>query len=201
MFSGIVEESGVVKALVQKQDNLRLTIGCKLILEDIKLGASIAVNGICLTVVHFNDEEFTVEVVPETLKRTNIHGLKPGTEVNLERSLRFSERIGGHFVQGHIDTTVSISQITHDKDGFLVSFACPSQWSHYIVAKGYVALDGMSITVIAATASEFSVALIPHTLSITNAKHYQVGTVVNLEVDILGKYIERICSARGVYEV
>ncbi len=191
MFTGIVEELG----RVLRNEGQTLEIGAKTVLEGIAIGDSIAVNGTCLTVIEFSADSFAVEVVPETLRRTNLGSTRPGDQVNLERSLAADGRIGGHFVQGHVDGTAVVEVMTPDVNGVIVRFGVPSAIARYIVAKGFIAVDGISLTVVEAGESWFTIALIPHTRAVTTMGVRQVGDQVNIEVDILGKYVERFVQA------
>jgi riboflavin synthase len=191
MFSGIVEEIGKVKEIIELPKDKILIINAHTILNGIKIGDSISVNGCCLTVVTFEDHSFTVQVVYETLKRSNINRLKIDSKVNLERSITMNQRIGGHLVQGHVDSMVKIISIESQGNSKIVRFNCSSELAPYVVNKGYIALDGMSITVIEVGDSWFSVMLIPHTLQHTTAHEYTIGQKINVEVDIIGRYIEK----------
>jgi riboflavin synthase len=197
MFSGIVEEVGTVQKVDQREGGATLQIQARAILEGIRVGDSIAINGTCLTVVGFDATSFTVELAPETLRRTNLGELQPASQVNLERSLAANGRVGGHFVQGHIDATAEIVACDPDGEGLLVSFRGPRGLMRYIVPKGYVALDGMSLTVVDTGPDWFTISFIPHTRAVTVVREYTPGRRVNLEVDILGKYVERLLEERG----
>lgn len=198
MFSGIVEECGAIHSLQESAEGLKLTIAAKEVLKDIQRGASIAVNGVCLTVVDFSKTHFSVEVVAETLRRSNLGQLKLASPVNLERSLKMSDRIGGHFVQGHVDATMQLIKLVPEGEALLATFSITPEWSRYLVPKGYVALDGMSITVIDVSNTEFSVTFIPHTQTATTVQYYKPGCCINLEVDILSKTLDRLMRSRGV---
>ena len=188
MFSGIVEEVGqVVRA-----EPYRMVIAARKVLEDLKNGDSIAVNGTCLTVVERTGQGFTVDLSPETLQRTNLGVLKIGSGVNLERSLALGERLGGHIVQGHVDGTGKIASFTKQGDFFDVRFTAPRRLARYIVEKGFIAVDGVSLTVVRRTLSSFSVAVIPYTYQNTVLREQGPGDPVNLEVDIVAKYVESL---------
>ncbi len=193
MFTGIVEEMGTV----QEARLPGLTVGCALVLSDLKASDSIAVNGVCLTVVARQAASFTCEVVPETVKRTNLGRLRPGDPVNLERPLTPAGRFGGHFVQGHVDGTAAVVSLTPQGEQVLARFRAPTDLMRYIVAKGFIALDGASLTVVERTPSEFSVALIPYTREHTTFHARRPGDPVNVEVDILAKYVEQLLGERG----
>jgi riboflavin synthase len=185
MFTGIVEELGTV---VDVSDT-RLTVRGPLVTTDAAYGASIAVNGCCLTVADLDGDTFTADVMVETFKRTSLGALRPGDPVNLERPVRADGRLGGHVVQGHIDGTGQIS--AREADG-VVRIAIPDDLARYVVAKGSVAVDGVSLTVVSAGENEFSVSLIPATLALTTLGLKGSGDPVNIEVDVLAKYVERL---------
>lgn len=191
MFTGIVEEVGAVKAA----EAGRLVIGASTVLSDIKVGDSVAINGACLTVTTHDESSFAVDVVPETLRRTNLGTLVSGSPVNLERSMPADGRFGGHMVQGHIDATAAINSITADGDALMVRFHAPPPVMRYIVEKGFVAVDGTSLTVVHCDNFSFRVTIIPHTRANTVFATKQVGDTVNLEVDIMAKYVERLSLA------
>ncbi len=198
MFSGIVEEVGRV-AHIETRDGLYVfQIRADTVLKGTHVGDSLAVNGVCLTVTSLSPTTFTVEVVPETLRRTNLRYLKVGHSVNLERSLAVGGRIGGHFVQGHVDD-VGVVQAQHpDGESVVMRFTAPEHVMRYVVPKGFIAIDGVSLTVVERDDDSFTVAFIPHTLSHTVAGRYQIGTVVNLEADIVGKYVVHWLTSRGI---
>ena len=190
MFTGIVEEVGTVTEL----EGQRLTIAAGTVLEDVKLGDSIAVNGACLTVVDFSTSRFSVELAPETLKRTSSGSWAPGRQVNLERPLAVSDRLGGHIVQGHVDATGRITSLKPEGDCVIFRIASPKRLMPYIVEKGFVAVDGISLTVVKVGASSFSLSVIPYTLTKTNLQNQAKGGRVNLEVDIVAKYVESLLA-------
>ena len=193
MFGGIVETLGIVSSIKISPSYLDISIAPQKNFSDIALGDSIAVNGVCLTVTAFTDTTFTAMVVPETMRLTNLNDLVIGSKVNLERALPVNGRIGGHYVQGHVDAFTHIIDVKNDGDNaLLVKFATPSSLAKYLVNKGYIAIDGMSLTIIEAKPDWFSVTFIPHTQGVTVVNQYQVGSRVNLEVDILGKYLEKL---------
>ena len=192
MFSGIVEEVGTVRSITSSS----WEINANVVLQNTKIGDSISVNGVCLTVTKFQQDYFAVDVTPETIRRSNLGLLQVGSSINLERSLRVGDRIGGHFVQGHVDTTAKVSIVKKEGNSYLVTFTLDSKLMRYIVEKGYVAIDGMSLTVVNPQRDCFSVAFIPHTFMNTVAKNYSYGRVVNIEVDILAKYIENFTTKR-----
>ena len=190
MFTGIIEEVGTVTGL----EGQRLTIAAGTVLEDVKLGDSIAVNGACLTVVDFEPSRFSVELAPETLKRTSFGSWAPGRQVNLERPLAVSDRLGGHIVQGHVDATGRITSLKPEGDCVIFRVASPKRLMPYIVEKGFVAVDGISLTVVKVGASSFSLSVIPYTLTKTNLQNQAKGGRVNLEVDIVAKYVESLLA-------
>lgn len=190
MFTGIVEEVGTVTGL----EGQRLTIAASRVLEGVKLGDSIAVNGACLTVVDFQASSFSVELAPETLKRTSFSVWVPGREVNLERPLAVSDRLGGHIVQGHVDATGRITSLKPDGDCVIFRVASPKRLMPYIVEKGFVAVDGISLTVVKVGGSSFTLSVIPYTLANTNLRSQAKGGRVNLEVDIVAKYVESLMA-------
>ena len=191
MFTGIVEEVGTVRTA----GDGRLVIGASEVLSDVKVGDSIAVNGACLTVTTYDESGFSVDVVPETLRRTNLGELTTGSPVNLERSMPAYGRFGGHMVQGHIDGTAVIRSIESEGDALMVIFDAPTSIMRYLVEKGFVAVDGASLTIVNCDNFSFSVTIIPHTQENTVFKSKRVGDSVNLEVDIMAKYIERLTMA------
>lgn len=195
MFSGIVETIGKVKSL-HTSDVREFIFSHNEIFSDLKIGDSVAVNGVCLTVTHFTESDFAVTAVPETLRLTNLGLLAVDSVVNLERSLSYNGRIGGHCVQGHVDGVGEILEINKDgNEALIVKISVPAALMKYIVNKGYVTLDGMSITVITATENHLTVTFIPHTQQVTIVQQYKVGSKVNIEVDILGKYVEKLLEA------
>ncbi len=185
MFTGIIEEVGsIVSATVGK-----LVIAADKVLEGIEPGGSIAVNGICLTVTDFNDKTFSVDVMPETLKRTNLGKLHAGDRVNLERPLGLGSEIGGHLVQGHIDDTGRVASISQEGEAVLMRFEAPAEVMRYIVEKGFIAVDGTSLTVVEKDVTSFSVSIVGYTRQHTILADKKIGDAVNLEADIIGKYV------------
>lgn len=187
MFSGIVEEIGVVRGVQPG----RLTVAAGVVLAGTQVGDSIAVNGVCLTVTTLLDGAFAVDVMPETLRRTNLGSLHPGDPVNLERALAVGDRIGGHFVQGHVEGTGRVVSLTQEAGAVMARFAAPPDVLRYLVPKGFVAVDGVSLTVVECDSSGFTVSLVGYTLENTILGRRRTGDVVNLECDILAKYVER----------
>jgi riboflavin synthase len=196
MFTGLIEDLGTVREFRQGVESIRLTVATGIPMSELQLGESIAVNGICLTVVSFGGGVFSADVSPETLDRTSLGGLAPGFRVNLERALRLSDRLGGHLVSGHVDALATITERRRDANAIRFTFALPEAVTRYLVEKGSVAIDGISLTVNAVADQTFSVAVIPHTLEMTTLKEKSVGARVNIEVDITGKYVERLMGGR-----
>lgn len=198
MFSGIVEEAGVVKGLVKEGDNLHITVKCSFV-NELKIDQSVAHNGVCLTVVKLGDDSYTVTAIKETLMRSNLGALKEGDLVNLERSMCMNGRLDGHIVQGHVDTTAVCTSVT-DENGshvFTFKYDVPAELKRkgYItVDKGSVTVNGVSLTVCEPTDDTFSVAIIPYTFENTNFCRIKEGTLVNLEFDIIGKYVSRLAA-------
>jgi riboflavin synthase len=190
MFSGIVEELGRVRAAGKGQ----LTVAAQKVLDGTRPGDSIAVNGACLTVNAVGDRTFSVEVMPETLRRTNLGDLRPGDSVNLERALAVGGRLGGHFVQGHVDGTGRVVSLTPEGEAVLMKISASSEVMHYLVEKGFIAVDGVSLTIIERDATSFSVSLVTYTRHNTTLGDKRLGDLVNLEVDIIAKYVERLAS-------
>ena len=198
MFTGIVEEVGHVRSLESQSQGAgvgRLAISATKVMDGLKVGDSIAVNGACLTVVSRSDDGFSVELAPETLRRTNLGSLQVGQRVDLERSLAVSDRLGGHIVQGHVDATSKVSSTRPDGDCVIMGFRAPKRLGRYIVEKGFVAVDGISLTVAKRGASYFTASVIPYTLENTVLKERHVGDAVNVEVDILAKYVESLLKS------
>jgi riboflavin synthase len=197
MFTGIVEEMGAVKALEKTVTGVRLGILASVVLDDLSVGASISVNGACLTVVGVGDREFSVDVSTETLSVTTLAGLATGSPVNLERAMKIHQRLGGHLVAGHVDGMGSIRSRRQDGNTLLLTIEAPKEVLHYCVQKGSITVDGISLTTNDVTDRSFSVAIIPHTAKITTLGLTQPGALVNLESDLIGKYVERLLQERG----
>lgn len=195
MFTGIVEELGAVAAIEPGEDSARLTVRGPLVTADVTHGASIAVNGVCLTVVSHDDGEFTVDVMAETLRRSGLGALRTGDRVNLERAMAAGGRFGGHVVQGHVDGTGQILDRQPGDRWEVVRFSLPEDLARYVVEKGSITVDGVSLTVASVDDSSFTASLIPTTLDLTTLGHKEIGDPVNLEVDVLAKYVERLLSA------
>ncbi|KUO95871.1 riboflavin synthase [Ferroacidibacillus organovorans] len=197
MFTGLIEEVGRIHQIERKGRSLLLTIAAKRVLEDAKTGDSIAVNGVCLTVTNRWNDRFTVDVVPETVARSTLQRLQPGSRVNLERALRADGRFGGHIVAGHVDAVGQIRQILPDENARVITIQAQSEIMRYIVEKGSIAVDGISLTVMDVSDVSFRVSVIPHTAGESTAEDFAIGQPVNLEVDVLGKYVERLLSTKN----
>ena len=193
MFTGIVEEVGIVKAV----SSTGLTVAAAKVLEGTGPGDSIAVNGVCLTATDLSGDLFSVDVMPETLRRTNLGSLRPGDGVNLERPLAVGGRFGGHFVQGHVDGTGELLSVTPEGDALLLQFKAPQDIMKYVVQKGFIAVDGVSLTVVGCGSGAFSVSLVGYTREHTTLGSRKPGDMVNLEVDILSKYVEQLKEAKS----
>jgi riboflavin synthase len=194
MFTGIVEELGEIVAIEAGEQSVVLRVRGSLVTSDATPGGSISVNGVCLTVVEHDAQTFSVDVMAETLNRSSLGGLRVGALVNLERAMAASTRFGGHIVQGHVDGTAQILARTPGDRWEVVQFTLPEQLSRYVVEKGSITVDGVSLTVSAVTEDTFSVSLIPTTLQLTTLGHHSVGDPVNIEVDVIAKYVERLLT-------
>jgi len=196
MFTGLIEEIGTVRNIQVKTRSAVLTIKAEKVLEDAKIGDSISTNGVCLTVSSMADGAFTVDVMPETMGKTNLGKLKPGSRVNLERAARVGDRLGGHIVSGHVDGTGIISSVTEEENAFKVRIQNDRNLMKYIIAQGSVAVDGTSLTVAGLGDSWFEVSIIPHTRENTTLLSKRIGEELNLEFDVIGKYVERLMDPR-----
>lgn len=192
MFTGLVEETGTLISVEQSAEGARLVVQAPLVASDAKLGDSISVNGCCLTVTVHQGDTLAFDLLGETLARTNLGDLLPGTVVNLERALAAHSRLGGHFVQGHVDTTAAILAMEPVRADHRLEIALPPDFARYVAFKGSIAIDGISLTVAEVQSDRFIVWLIPHTMAATNLRSRQVGQKVNLEFDLLAKYVERM---------
>ena len=197
MFTGIVEELGTVAGIEDQGDAVRLTISAATVLSDAELGASIAVNGCCLTVATLGEKEWTADVMLETLKRTSLHAISVGDQVNLERAVTPTTRLGGHIVQGHVDGVGRVVSREPSEHWELVTISLPEELVRYVVEKGSIAVDGISLTVVSVSTgstngAEFTVSLIPETLARTSLGFRAVGDEVNLETDIIAKHVEKL---------
>ncbi|WP_040951242.1 riboflavin synthase [Gorillibacterium massiliense] len=198
MFTGIIEEIGNMKRIHRQGQAMILTVSASKVLEDCHLGDSIAVNGVCLTVIAFDRNTVSMDVMPETYRKTNLRNLQPGDRVNLERAMAAGGRYGGHMVQGHVDTSGTIRSKVREENA--VVYTIQPDASHimkFIVSQGSIAVDGISLTVVKAGDESFTISIIPHTLDQTILADKEVGDAVNLEADILGKYIDRLLHWRG----
>ena len=190
MFTGIIEEVGKIRKLNRNNDIVDLEIDCKKIIHDLKTGESVSVSGICLTVTKIMENSFTVQIVPETINRTNAKYWVENTLVNLERSLKLSERINGHIVQGHVDETFQVKDVNVIKDSWVISFNLNEKLKKFIIYKGSISINGVSLTISSVNKDFFSVSLIPETLKRTNLVNLKSNDLVNVEIDIFAKYIE-----------
>lgn len=197
MFTGLVEELAVVRFIQQTSEGARLRLGAKRILTDMALGDSIAINGICLTVVEKGDDAFSVDAVPETMRRTNLSELRNGDQVHVERAMAAGGRFGGHIVSGHIDGIGQIAAVEREGLARVLTIATDFSLMRYVVEKGSICVDGVSLTVMDAHGDRFRVSIIPHTEGVTRLGQASVGHVVNLEMDVVAKYIERLLQFGG----
>jgi len=193
VFTGIIEEVGRVTSVLPKN----LVIAASDVLQGIERGASMAINGVCLTITNFNTNSFSVDIMPETLERTNLGLLRVGDTVNLERPLALGGRLGGHLVQGHVDDTGRVASIKWSGGAIIMRFEAPPEVMRYVVEKGFIAVDGVSLTVVAKDASSFQVSVVDYTQEHTTLGNRQVGDLVNLEVDVIAKYVEQVSQARN----
>ena len=195
MFTGIIEEKGIVKSITLRGESGFLEIQCQKVLEDTKLGDSIAVNGACLTVTSLEQDAFTADVMAETLRRTSLKELKKGSFVNLERALQIGHRLGGHMVSGHVDGIGIIRKLEPQGIAMVMTISTKSSITEGIIEKGSVAIDGISLTVVSVEEEAFSVSFIPHTIQETNLAHKKPGSTVNLETDMIGKYVKKFLTS------
>ncbi|MBM7632981.1 riboflavin synthase [Geomicrobium sediminis] len=198
MFTGIVEEVGTVEELETFHDSITVIIRASVVLEDVQIGDSISVSGVCLTVRTHTKTTFTADIMQETLLHSTLNHLKKGNTVNLERSMRMNDRIGGHFVAGHVDGTGTIQQMTELEGSTLYEVAVPEQLTKYMIKKGSVAINGTSLTIADIKENVMTVSIIPHTKDVTQFQTVMVGDPVNLEVDQLGKYVEKLLEGRAI---
>jgi len=190
MFTGLVEEIGTIDSISKSAKSAKLTIKAEKVLDDVKLGDSICTNGVCLTVVSFDSNKFTVDVMAESMRRSNLKNLSKGDEVNLERALRLGDRLGGHIVSGHIDGTGKIEDYAREDNAVWITVSASPELLRYVIQKGSIAIDGVSLTVAYADDEVFKVSIIPHTKDATTLLRKKPGQEVNLECDMIGKYIE-----------
>ena len=196
MFTGIIEELGRVHGIEQRGENARIVINGRVVTEGTRHGDSVAVNGVCLTALDIHDDSFAADVSGETMRRSTLGNLKPGTPVNLERAVTPTTRLGGHMVQGHVDARGRFISVESQGDSWTVRIGFPPEIARYLVFKGSVAVDGISLTIANLADDYFEVAIIPKTWEVTNLSHLKPGDDVNLEVDVIGKYVERLLAFR-----
>ena len=194
MFTGIIEELGKVQSIEERGENARIVVEAHTVVEGTNHGDSIAVNGVCLTALDLQQDSFAADVSKETLSRSTLGSLKPGSAVNLERSVTPATRLGGHIVQGHVDARGELLSVEDHGESWTVRFGFPREVARYLVFKGSVAVEGISLTIAELTDGYFEVAIIPKTWEVTNLSRLQVGDRVNLEVDVIGKYVERLLA-------
>ena len=197
MFTGLVEERGVIARIEERPAGRRLRIEARLVTSDARVGDSIAVSGCCLTAVEVDESGFLVEAVPETLERTTLGSWREGDTVNLERSLRLDQRLGGHLVQGHVDGVGTVTSMASEGDGRRARILVPGPLRRFVAEKGSIAVDGISLTVAAVREDGCEIAYIPHTLAVTTAGSYAAGRRVNLEVDLMARYVARLLETEG----
>ncbi|MBU2937985.1 riboflavin synthase [Lacinutrix sp. C3R15] len=197
MFTGIIEELGIVKQLDQELDNLHLTIESNFT-QELQIDQSVAHNGVCLTVVAINNKEYKVTAIKETLEKTNLKKIHVGDVVNLERAMQLGERLDGHIVQGHVDQTAICTHIENTSGSWLFTFKYNSALNNITIEKGSITINGVSLTVVNSKKDAFSVAIIPFTFEHTNFKHFKIGTEVNLEFDVIGKYVARLVDLNKI---
>jgi len=196
MFTGIIEELGSVRSIEERGENARIVIAAKTVTEGTNHGDSIAVNGVCLTALDIHADSFAADVSRETLQRSTLGSLKPGTPVNLERAVTPATRLGGHMVQGHVDARGEFVSVENHGESWTLRIAYPPEIARYLVFKGSVAVEGISLTIANLTEDYFEIAIIPKTWEVTNLSHLKPGDGVNLEVDVIGKYVERLLAFR-----
>ncbi len=192
MFTGIIEETGIINGFKLTAVGAELVVNCNKILDDIKIGDSIAVNGVCQTVIKFDKKSFTTELSKETLNVTTFSNTKIGAIVNLERALKLSDRLGGHIVSGHIDGVAKLISINKNAEFYTLNFEIEERFTKYIVKKGSITINGISLTVSNIENAQFEIAIIPHTFKNTNLTTLKVGDIINIEIDVLAKYMEKL---------
>lgn len=197
MFTGIIEEVGTLAAVRRGIQSARITVRAPHIAESVEMGDSVAINGACLTAVAREGVNLSFDAVPETIQRTSLKSARPGDRVNLERALAAGRRMGGHFVQGHVDGAGILKSIKPHENAWILDIALPPELARYLIPKGSVAVDGISLTVMEANPESFTVSIIPHTWENTNLKGKHAGDSVNIEVDMLAKYVEKLISTKG----
>ncbi|RAV28327.1 riboflavin synthase [Sinomicrobium soli] len=196
MFTGIIETLGTIENIAREEDNLHITVRCSFTGE-LQIDQSVSHNGVCLTVVGIDEDRYTVTAIRETLQRSNLGQLKPGDMVNLERAMKLGERLDGHIVQGHVDQTAVCRDIEHANGSRVFTFGYDASSNNVTIEKGSITIDGTSLTVVDSGRDFFSVAIIPYTFDHTNFRNYTKGTVVNLEFDVVGKYVSRLMELRS----
>ena len=194
MFTGIIEELGKIEKIETRSSGMRFNISAKLVMDDLKIGDSISINGVCLTVTEKKEKKFSLDLVPETLDKSNLGELIEGNYVNLERAMQASDRFGGHILQGHIETLGVILDKQQQEDNAVISVGLDPEWMRYCIPKGSIALDGISLTIANIEANIVEIALIPHTLENTTLGLKSKSDTLNIETDIIGKYVERLLS-------
>ena len=194
MFTGIIEELGKIQEIETRSSGMQFTISAKLVMDDLNIGDSISINGVCLTVTEKKEKEFSLDLVPETLNKSNLSELTEGNYVNLERAMQASDRFGGHILQGHVETLGVILDKQQQEDNAVISVGLDPDWMRYCIPKGSIALDGISLTIAKIEANIVEVALIPHTLENTTLGLKSKSDTLNIETDIIGKYVERLLS-------
>jgi riboflavin synthase len=195
MFTGIIETLGIVKRVERDKENLHITVESN-ITKELKVDQSVAHNGVCLTVVNIDDNEYTVTAIKETLDKTNIGDLKSGTEVNLERAMKLGARLDGHIVQGHVDRIGVCRNIKDENGSTVFTFSYDFEGNNITIEKGSITVNGVSLTVVNSKKDEFSVAIIPYTLAHTTFKNFEIGSKINLEFDVIGKYVARLTQLK-----
>ena len=193
MFTGIIETLGIIKNIETQQDNMNVTVSSSLT-HELKIDQSLAHNGICLTVIDINDKEYTVTAISETIAKTNLSEWRIGDEINLERAMKLGDRLDGHIVQGHVDQKGNCTSFEETNGSWYFTFKYDPSLNNITIEKGSITVNGVSLTVVNSNENEFSVAIIPYTFEHTNFKNIKVGTIVNLEFDVIGKYITRLHS-------
>ncbi len=197
MFTGIIEEIGIVKSVTKGATSFSMLITADVVASGLRPGDSVNTNGACLTVTSLGQDSFTVDVMPETMRRTNLGALKQGSPVNLERALQLSSRLGGHLVSGHIDGTGLISKLKKEDNAIWITVSTGAEILRYLISKGSVSLDGISLTVVHVDKESFDVSLIPHTMAVTTLKDKKAGDMLNIECDMVAKYIEKFTGTPG----
>lgn len=194
MFTGLIEDRGSLKSIERTSTSAVVTVRTSLPVDTLSLGDSVAVNGVCLTVVAKGPHSFSADVSPETFSRTTLNALQPESPVNLERALRVGDRLGGHIVTGHVDAVGTVKKVTATQNAVLIEIEVPDAAGRYLIEKGSVAVDGISLTINSVAGNSFQLSIIPHTLEMTTLKQLRPGIRVNIETDIIGKYVERLMN-------